>query len=108
MAKTPAGQPIKLSAECWPLQPITPQEYAKALSPKMAERGIRVHSLSLEKGYHGEIVTLAGVAGEGANKYYIRFQSFFGPKTRLDILILEKSSMASQDHLAFRNSVRLK
>jgi len=108
MAKTTPGQPTKLSAECWPQQAISPQEYAKALSPKMADRGIKVHSVSLGKGYYGEIVTLAGSAGEGPDKYYIRFESFFGTISRLDLLVLEKSPVASKEHLAFRNSVRLK
>lgn len=108
LAKNPNGLPVKLSAECWPLQSISPQEYAKSLSPKMAERGIQVHSVNLAKGNYGDIVTLAGSAGEGSDKYYIRFESFFGPKTRLDLLILEKTALASKEHLAFRNSVKIK
>lgn len=108
LAKSPSGQPVKLSAECWPLQVITPQEYAKSLSPKMTERGVQVLSVNLAKGNYGDIVTLAGTAGQGADKYHIRFESFFGPKTRLDLLVLEKSSVASKEHLAFRNSVKIK
>lgn len=108
LAKNPNGLPVKLSAECWPLQSISPQEYAKSLPPKMAERGIQVHSVNLANGNYGDIVTLAGSAGEGSDKYYIRFESFFGPRTRLDLLILEKSALASKDHLAFRNSVKIK
>ncbi len=108
LAKNPNGLPLKISAECWPLQAITPQEYAKNLSAQMAERGIKVHSVSIAKGNHGDIVTLSGVAGQGSEMYYIRFESFFGSKTRLDLLALEKSSIPSQDNLAFRNSVRIK
>lgn len=108
LAKNPNGQAVKLSAECWPLQPISAQEYAKSLSPKMSQRGIQVQSVTLGKGNYGDVVTLAGTAGEGSDKYYIRFESFFGPKTRLDILILEKSAIASVEHLAFRNSVKVK
>lgn len=108
LAKNSNGQSTKLSAECWSLQAVTPQEYAKGLYPKMAQRGIQVHSVNIEKVNFGNIVTLAGSAGQGADKYYIRFESFFGPNTRLDLLVLEKSAMATKDHLAFRNSVRIK
>lgn len=108
LAKNQNGQSLKISAECWPLQAITPHEYAKNLSAKMAERGIQVHSVNLSRGIYGDIVTLAGVAEQGSEKYYIRFESFFGTKTRLDLLVFEKSVIASQENLAFRNSVKIK
>lgn len=108
LATTPNGSPVKLSAECWPLQDISPKEYAKSLAPKMVERGVLVHSVNLTKGNYGDVVTLAGSAGEGSDKYYIRLESFFGPKTRLDLLILEKTPVASRDHVDFRNSVKIK
>jgi len=108
MAKTKNGEPLKLSAECWPLQKISPQGYAKNLGPKMDERGIQVHSVSIDKGQYGDIVTLAGSAGQGVNKYYVRFESFFGKTSRLDLLILEKTAVPSKGNLDFRNSVRVK
>lgn len=108
MAKNPKGQAIKLSAECWPLQLIIPKEYAKVMALKMAERGIEVYNVILEKGNHGDIVTLRGTAGKDSNKHYIRFESFFGQKTRLDIVVIEKSPIPSKEHLDFINSVRFK
>lgn len=108
MAKTRNGEALKLSAECWPRHDIEPDEYAKRIAPKMADRGIRVHSVNVQQTDYGKVVTLAGAAGEGREKYFVRFVSHFGSKTRLDLLIIEKSAIASDGHLAFRNSVRTK
>lgn len=108
LAKSPNGQPLKLSAECWPLQSVSTADYAASISKKLGERGFTVHSTSIAKGAVGDIVTVAGVAGEVPNKYHFRFESFFGPRSRMDMLIMEKSAYPSVGNLDFRNSVRYK
>lgn len=107
-AKNPNGLPVKLSAECWPVQQITPADYAKSISKKISEKGIEVQNVIISKGNLGEIVTLTGIAGSEGQKYYLKFESFWGERTRLDLVVIEKTPIASKEHLLFRNSVRIK
>lgn len=96
-----------LGAECWPYEQQLPiDSYAQRLENEMRQRGISVSSVLIDTDSKvAQQVILSGRISASGKFLHIKTVSFIGPKSRLDLTILDQD-IASQSQVAFRNSVK--
>lgn len=107
-AQSVLGGPTLLYAECWVRENITIDDYAEVIRPILIDRGFEVFSVSIRRDITGNVVTVAGAVGRHPKRFHVRFESFFGRKTRLDLLILEDEPVPTKEHVRFRQSVKFR
>lgn len=95
-----------LGAECWPYeQQLSINTYAQGLEDEMRQRGVIINSVLIDNdGGVSPQVILTGRISVGGNMLTIKTVSFIGPRSRLDLTILDRY-MVSQTQVSFRNSV---
>ena len=99
---------LKLTAECWPLEKISARDFAIMLERRAQEQGIEVSGVTSERTAHGDAVMLSGRTSAQGKIVHVRLISYFGPRYRFDLRILDFNASGSPEQIAFRNSVRLK
>ena len=104
-----ANSSTSLGAECWPYEQQQPIDiYAQALEIESRQRGVAVSSVFIDKGSKvAQQVVLSGRISAGVESWHIKTVSFIGPRSRLDLTILDRD-IASQIQVNFRNSVNRK
>ena len=104
-----ANSATSLGAECWPYEQQLPIDiYAQALENESRQRGVAVSSVLIDKDSKvARQVVLSGRISAGVKSWHIKTVSFIGPRSRLDLTILDRD-IASQTQVNFRNSVKRK
>lgn len=104
-----ANSSTSLGAECWPYEQQLPIDtYAQGLENEMRQRGVAVSSVLIDKDSKvARQVVLSGRVSTGGKSLNMKTVSFIGPRSRLDLTILDRE-IASQTQVDFRNSVKRK
>lgn len=104
-----ATKDTRLAAECWPYIDQLPLDvYAQGMRIEMQQRGFEINNVSIDRetGAAPQVI-LSGRLSAGGEKYHTTTISLMGPRSRLDLSIVERHP-ASQAQTIFRNSVRRK
>lgn len=104
-----ANSSTSLGAECWPYEQQLPiDSYAQGLENEMRQRGVSVSSVLIYKESKvAQQVVLSGRISADGKSLHMKTVSFIGPKSRLDLTILDRD-IAGQTQVDFRNSVKRK
>lgn len=104
-----ANSSTSLGAECWPYeQQISIDAYAQGLENEARQRGVAISSVLIDKDSKvAQQVILTGRISIGGKSLTMKTVSFIGPRSRLDLTILDRD-IASQTQIDFRNSVKRK
>ena len=99
---------VKLSVECWPKENESVRDFVTKIQSRAQQQDIEVLGVTSERNRFGDVVTLSGrIIVQGKN-VHIRLVSYFGPRTRLDLRVLDYNASGSKEQIDFRNSVRLR
>lgn len=96
---------VKLSAECWPKESISTRDFVRHIQEGAQKQGIEVTAVTIERKSVGEVVTLVGRMLVQGQTVHLRSVSYFGPRYRLDLRVLDYSPSGSREQIDFRNSV---
>lgn len=97
---------VKLSAECWPRENISTRDFMHHIQNGAQSQGVEVTAVTAEKHSTGDVVTLVGRANTPGQLIHLRIVSYFGPKNRMDLRIIDYDFSGSREQLDFRNSVK--
>lgn len=108
-AMTTTANNTWLEAECWPyIKQLSLHEYARESETEFRNRGIFIKNIVVNKdaSIAPQVIT-SGRIQIGGENYHTTSVSFMGPRSRLDLNIVERE-IGSKEHSAFRNSVKRK
>ena len=99
---------VKLSLECWPKENESIRDFVNKIQSRVQQQGIEVLGVTSERNQFGDVVTLSGRTIVQGKNVHLRLVSYFGPRTRLDLRVLDYNASGSKEQIDFRNSVRLR
>jgi hypothetical protein len=106
LASARPNKSVKLSAECWPRENISTNDFMRHIEQGVQSQGFDVTAVTAEKRATGEVVTLVGRVNVQGRPVHLRIISHFGPRYRMDLRILDYNISGSKEQIDFRNSVR--
>ncbi len=108
LATARPNQSVRLSAECWPREDMLIRDYVNYIQNGVQKQGIEVIGITSERSRIGDVVILSGRTNIQGKALHLRLVSYFGPKYRLDLRVLDYNPAGSKEQIDFRNSVKLK